>query len=440
MRDISLLVMLLAMAWIAWRQPWLGVLGLVFVATAHPHGYVTGFMQGFPAFLSLLAVVVLATVWQSVRQRALPQVFWDWRLLLLALLWGHFVVTTALGMNPWAGWPRLLEVSKRLPLPLLILLLFDTREKLRWLLITIALSIAVVILKGGYWAVITGFQDRVYGPPGSQYSDNNYFAVATAMAIPLLVLWYRQSDHPALRGLIAALAALGFASALSSWSRGGLLGIGVVALLLIWHSRRPWLAAPLLLGGLGVILIGLPEAWFARMQTIATPALEGSAATRLELWRLGWDSALQHPWFGSGFGGWIYLTLPTGASLAWHSAYIELLAEHGFIGLGLWTGLVVGSVASLSWVIGRNRKRPASGLAEQAAMLRASLAAYLVGAAFLSIAYWELLLVLLACAILVSRFERAERPQPGKAEHGPGRCRNSLQEAAANPARPPLAG
>lgn len=415
MRDLTLVAMLLSLAWMAWRQPWLGVLALVFVAIVYPHGYATGFMQGFPAYLALFGVVLAAAGWQFARQRAWPPLFWDWRLIILALLWLHFVVTTALGVNPWAGWPRLLEVSKRLPLLLLILLLIDSREKLRWLLVTIALSIAVLILKGGYWALITGFQDRVYGPPGSQFSDNNLFAVVTAMAIPLLALWYRQTGNTALRVSIAGLIVLGFASALSSWSRGGLLSVSVVALFLIWHSTRKWLAIPVLLGGIVLAVVGLPDEWFARMQTMAAPELEGSAATRLELWRLGWDYALQHPWAGGGFGGWIYLTLPAGGSRVWHSAYIDLLAEHGFVGLALWGLLIIGSVLSLTRVMWGNRRGQVPGLTDQAAMLRASIAAYLVGAAFVSIAYWELLFVLLACAILVSRFAYAARTGSGQA-------------------------
>ncbi|MDZ7594743.1 MAG: putative O-glycosylation ligase, exosortase A system-associated [Thiobacillus sp.] len=408
MRDIALLVMLLALGWASLRRPWVGLLALVFVGVMHPQGYVSGFMQGFPAYFALL-VVALSAGWQLFRGRAWPPLFWDLRLAGLALLWGQFVLTTALGINPWAGWPRLMEVSKILPLILLVLLLIDTRVKLSWLLLTVGLSLAAVILKGGYWAFITGFHDRVYGPPGSQYAGNNEFAVATAMAIPLLALWYREMDSKALRWIAAILIALGFASALSSWSRGGLLSISVVALLLVWHSRRKWLAIPLLLMLVGLAVVGLSDEWIARMQTMAAPELEASAATRLELWRLGWDYALQHPWFGGGFGGWIYLTLPVGASRAWHSAYIEIVAEHGFPGLLLWGSLVFGSVVSLSVLIARNRRWQLPGLTDQAAMLRASLAAYLVGAAFLSIAYWELLYLLLACAILMSRFAKAER-------------------------------
>ena len=413
MRDMTLLLMLLALGWTCFIRPWVGLLALIFVGVMHPQGYATGFMQGFPAYMAFFSVVVLAAGWHFFRQRAWPRLFWDWRMAALALLWAQFILTTVLGINPWAGWPRLIEVTKILPLVLLVLLLIDTRTKLNWMLLTITLSLAVVMLKGGYWAFITGFHDRVYGPPGSQYEGNNEFAVATAMAIPLLALWYRETESRALRWIAAILIALGFASALSSWSRGGLLSISVVAVLLVWHSRRKWLAIPLLLGGAGFAFMGLSEKWFARMQTIATPELEGSAATRLELWRLGWDYALQHPWSGGGFGGWIYLTLPVGASRAWHSAYIELVVEHGFPGLTLWGSLVFGSAVSLTLLIARNRRWRLPGLTDQAAMLRASLAAYMVGAAFLSIAYWELLFLLVAGAILLSRFAEAERPKRG---------------------------
>ena len=408
MRDIGILVMLLALAWMAWRQSWVGVLGLVFVGVMHPQGYATDFMRDFPAYFALLIFVALSVARELFHQRTWPQLSWDWRLAVIALLWGQFALTTTLGINSWAGWPRLLEVTKILPLALLVLLLIDTRDKLRWLLLTTALSLAVVTLKGGYWAFITGFQDRVYGPPGSQYAGNNEFAVAAAMAVPLLALWYRETESKALRWVVAVLIALGFASALSSWSRGGLLSISVVALLLVWHSRRKWLAIPLLLGGGGLAFVGLSEKWFARMQTMATPELEGSAATRLELWRLGWDYALQHPWSGGGFVSWVYLSMPVGASRAWHSAYIELLVEHGFPGLVLWGSLVFGSAVSLTLLIARNRRWQLPGLTDQAAMLRASLAAYLVGAAFLSVAYWELLFLLLASAILLSRFAKTE--------------------------------
>lgn len=408
MRDLSLLIMLLTLAWMAWKQPWVGVLGLVLIGIVNPQGYVTGFMQGFPAYFWQLLAVGVAVAGQHLRQRIWPHLFWDWRLAAFALLGVWFVVSTHFAINPMPARDKLIEVAKLLPPLLLVLLLIDTRDKLRWLLLTVALSIAVVVLKGGYWALITGFQDRVYGPPGSQFHGNNEFAVATAMAIPLLVLWYRECASDKLRVVLLALVFLAFASALSSWSRGGLLSLSAVALLLVWHSRRKWLAIPLLLAGLGLVFLGLPDAWFARMDTLGSIETDASAAGRLAIWQLGWNYALTHPWFGSGFESWIFFTPPDAELRAWHSAYVQIAAEHGLVGLGLWGLLLGGTLVSLSRLLAKPRHGRFEWKHEYAAALRMSLMAYLVGSAFLSIAYWELLYLLLAAAIVLQRLQKRE--------------------------------
>lgn len=401
MRDISILLILLCLFWMAWRQPWVGMLGLVFVGILHPQSYAVDFMRGFPGYSVLVAIVVLASGWEFYRKRAWPRLFWDWRLGLIALIWVWFALTTYFAINPLPAKDKFLEVTKLLPPMLLVLLLIDSQEKLRWLLLTIGLSIAVIILKGGYWAVMTGFHDRVYGPSGSAYGGNNEFAVVSTMAIPLMVYWYRSLSTRWPRWVVGGLIVLGFASAVSSWSRGGVLSLGAVTVLLILQSRRKWLALPLLLAGVGLAFVGLPDAWFARMQTLGAPAMEESAASRLLVWHIGWDYALQHPVFGSGFQSWILFTPPDTEFRAWHSAYVQMAAEHGLIGLGLWGVLLGVTLLSLSRLISLGRRHPTRSLTDQAEVLRTSLVAYLVGAAFLSIAYWELLYLLLAAALVL---------------------------------------
>lgn len=415
MRDLALLSILLALAWLAWVRPWWGVLGLAYVGTMHPQGYSTGFMQQVPVYQVLFIAVCVGSVRQLMLRRVWPNIVQDWRLIVLLLLWGHFLLTTYLGINPWAGWPKFWEVAKVLPPMLLTLWLIDTREKLRYLNIVMALSIAVVVIKGGYWALTTGLQDRVYGPPGSPYEGNNEFSVATCMMIPLLVFWYRELGHTKemlrLRTALAALIGLCFIAALSSWSRGGLLSVVVVACLLVWHSRRKWLAFPMLLLGVGLVFVALPEAWLARMSSIGAAELDASAQSRIDIWRLGWDFASRHPWVGGGFQGWIYLSLPMGAELDWHSAYIKVAAEHGLTGLFLWGSLVFGSMLNLTWLLHKNRSWRLPWLDNHAAMLRASLAAYAIGAVFLGIAYWELLFYLIVSGMLLNHFANLSRMQ-----------------------------
>ncbi len=412
MVDLPILLALIAVWWAAWCRPWVGVLGLVFVGVMHPQGYATGWLVGAPLYAATGGVVVVSVLRGVIVERRWPVLPpWDWRFAVGGLLAGQMLLSTWWGLNPAVGWGQLGEIAKSLPLLVLVLLLIDDREKLRWLMVTVALSIAVVVLKGGVWALLTGLRDRVYGPPGSQYGDNNEFAVAVAMAIPLLFLWFRQVDDRGLRWFLGVLIGLCFAAALSSWSRGGLLCLATVAGLLVWHSRRKWLALLLLLAGGALVFGGLSDAWWARMQTLLAPAAEQSAAIRLEVWRLGWDYALQHPWLGGGLGGWVYLSLPSGGIRAWHSAYIGMAAEHGLVGLALWCVLLFGSIGDLSWWLWRHRRGGPPWLADQAAMLRAALAAYAVGSAFLSIAYWELLYLLIVAAILTARFAKASGPR-----------------------------
>jgi len=411
MRDITLLIMLLALAAAAWRQPWVGLLGVLFVGILHPQNYATDFLRGMPIYAFLLGNVLLAGGWDFLRNKTWPRLFWDWRIGLLIIMWGWFALTTYFAINPAMAPTKLLEVSKLLVPMLLIGVLIDSKEKMRWLLITMALAIAAVVLKGGYWALIHGFQDRVYGPEGSAYGGNNEFAVVTCMAIPLLLMWFHDLRSQSWRWVVAGLVALAFVAAISSWSRGGLLSVAVVAFLLVWQSRRKWLAVPLLAIGIGLLFVGLPDAWFARMQTLGAPELEGSASSRLIMWRIGWGYALQHPWFGSGFESWVLFAPPDVEFRAWHSAYVQVAAEHGLAGLTLYGVLIGSTLWSLLSLMSRSdrahRARHEPSLTRMAAAIFTALVAYLVGAAFLSIAYWELLFLLLAAAMVLQRLARS---------------------------------
>jgi probable O-glycosylation ligase (exosortase A-associated) len=405
MRDIALLCILLAFCWLALLKPWLGVLGLAVLGYMQPQGYAAGFMRQVPVFMVLFGITSLSLihhVWREKSWAALPwQRLLAWQVLLLLGLWLWFAVTSYFAVMPWEAWDKYLVVLKILPPLLLTLLLIDSREKLRYLIITIALSILLPAIKGGYWAVASGFQDRVYGPPGSAYADNNAFAIAVAMAIPLLVLWWRESHDKGLRIALFVGIALAYGSVLSSWSRGGMLALGAITLLLVWHSKRKLLAIPLLLAMGAVFFVQLPEKWFGRMETVATYEADASAQSRLAVWQVGFDFAKQHPITGGGFNAWPALTLSTGGSLDWHSSYIKILAEHGFVGLAIWLTLLLGTLFSLTRLGWAARHGEKGWIGDYCAMLRASLVAYAIGSLTLGIAYWELPYHLIVIASLL---------------------------------------
>lgn len=401
MRDIALLVMMLGAIGVTIRVPWIGVLVLSVLSYLNPHRYAWGFMFSFPVYqlLFLVAVVALIKQWQD--RQPFPR---DWRIVAFFMLWSYFLVTTIDSAVPWAAWPRLIEVSKVYLPFVLTLWLIDTRQKLFFLIITIASSIALVAVKGGIFAIATAFSYRVWGPPGSMFYGNNEFAIATLMVTPLLVLWFRETKDRRIRYLLMAVIPLCIASALSSYSRGALLTIAVLGSMLLWHSKRKWLAIPIFVVGGIVAAQNLPDAWFDRMNTIETYEVDKSAQGRLEAWRDGITYALSNPLTGAGFDGWRHVTRRD-----WHSAYVEALAEHGFVGFGLWASLLLGSMLSLTRLPRLTRHIPEmKWVANYSYMLRASLAAYATGSLFLGITYWDLLYHIVFIAVLVRKFALEE--------------------------------
>ncbi len=426
MRDFAVVLMAVFVAVAAWRVPWHGVLGLAFFGYASPHRYAWSYAYTLPVYQTILFVVFLAAFRTKDRQ-PIPS---DWRIKAFYLLWAWFLVTTIASPIGWAAWPKLWDVSKvYIPL-VLTLILINNREKLFWLLATIGLSFGVVAAKGGIFAITRGFHYRVWGPEGTMYGGNNEFSIATLASIPLLVLMVRRLKGEAgwkkwLRWLAIVTIPLAFASAISSWSRGGMLTLLALVMVLWWHSRHKILFTLVLIVAGYFAPSVVPHEWVERMETIQHYEEDGSAMGRIEAWQDGLNFIKDHPILGAGFDGWRYVT-----KRDWHSSYIEILVEHGIPGALLWGLLIFGSLASLTRLIGIARKDPKVEWArDYAIMIRASIIAYLGGSATLGITYWDLIYQLVFCAVLLKQFVMAEHaPAFSPSRHG-GSARRKMQGA-----------
>ena len=400
LRDLAVVLFSILCIVFAMRKPWYGVLALAIFSYLNPHAYAWGFARTLPLYQILFLVVAFMTFTTDDRQ-PLPK---DWRVPAFFLLWFYFLVTTTQAYFPDAAWDKFIVVSK-IYLPFIFtLILINTREKLYYLIITIAASISIVGVKGGIWAIGSGFANRVYGPPATQMFENNAFAVALLISVPLLVLWYRETTNQIIKKGILVAIPLCYASALSSWSRGALLSMGVLTIILLWHSKRKYLALPVIIIGAYLAFQFLPDEWFGRMATIETYDEDTSAMGRIEVWKDGWNHTLSHPFAGAGFEGWRYVT-----QRDWHNASIEIMSEHGFIAFGIWISLILGTIISLSTLPKKAQGIPGlEWVSNYSYMLRASLITYYVGTTFLGLSYWDLLYHLIFISVLVRQFALQE--------------------------------
>ena len=400
MRDYVVLIFLTGCIVAAIKKPWLGVLSLAVFSYLNPHAYAWGFVRTLPAYYVLFLVVLFRSFTAKDRQ-PLPK---DWRIPVFILLWVYFAITSTFAYFPDVAWQQFWFVTK-IYLPFYFtLVMINTRYKLYCLIVTIAASIGIPAFKGGIFAILHGFSARVYGPPATQFAENNAFAVAMLISIPLLLIWQKETLNPWFKkGILFAIPII-YAASLSSWSRGALITMVVLTLMLIWKSKHKFLVIPLVFIGAFFVKDYLPQEWFGRMNTLETYQEDGSAMGRIGAWKAGWNHTLEHPFLGAGFDGWMEV-----AQIDWHSSYVEMFSEHGFIAFGLWLSLILGTLISLTTLPKKTRQvEGMEWVATYCFMLRASLICYMVGTAFLGLSYWDLLYHLIFIAVLVKKFALEE--------------------------------
>jgi probable O-glycosylation ligase (exosortase A-associated) len=400
MRDYVVLIFLTGCIIAAIKKPWLGVLSLAIFSYLNPHAYAWGFVRSLPVYYVLFLVVLFRTFTAKDRQ-PLPK---DWRIPVFILLWIYFAITSAFAYLPDIAWQRFWFVTK-IYLPFYFtLIMINTRYKLYCLIVTIAASIGIVALKGGIFAILHGFSQRVYGPPATQFAENNAFAVAMLICIPLLLIWQKETLNPWFKKGILFSIPIIYAASLSSWSRGALLTMVALTLMLIWKSKHKFLVIPLAFIGAFFVKDYLPAEWFGRMNTIETYQEDSSAMSRIEAWTDGWNHTLEHPFTGAGFDGWMIVT-----QRDWHSSYVEMFSEHGFIAFGLWLSLILGTLVSLTTLPKKTYQvKDMEWVITYCFMLRASLICYMVGTLFLGLSYWDLLYHLIFISVLVKKIALEE--------------------------------
>ena len=418
MRD---LVIVAIVAWgclHAIRRPWIGLLVWIWLSMMNPHRYAYGFAFTAPlAQVTAIAVFIGLLVGKdriSQPLRGAPAVWF-----LLLTVWE--TLSWALGWDPSGDTAQWLKVIKVNVMVFMALLLLHTRYQIMAATAVLAGSLALLGIKGGIHTLMTGGGGRVWGPPGTFIGDNNEFALALVMTIPILRFLQMQMTGAWQRHAMTAVMVLCALSALGSQSRGALLAIGAMTLWLWWRGQRKLqLGLVLLVLGVGLVIF-MPESWTDRMSTINQYQEDRSAMGRISAWWNAWNLAKDYP-FGVGFNAARpelfarYSPYPDMVHAA-HSIYFQVLGNHGYVGLLIFLALWVSTWRTAGRLIKLGSKDPdLAWLKDFGGMLQVSYIAFLVGGAFLSLVYFDFPYYLMALAVVAHQWasRRSQWPDPVK--------------------------
>lgn len=417
MRDVIVSLIVVYGCLSTLKNPYKGILVWSWLSYMNPHRLAYGFAYDMP-FAYITAIITLCSM---IFSRAMQKVPFSFIIITWLLFIAIMVVSTVLAYFPEDA---NLQFSKVIKIQLIIfitLLLITDMTKLNHLIWVIVLSIGYFSVKGGIFTILTGGGERVWGPPGTFIEDNNGLAVAILMTIPLMAYLFQISQQKWVKnGLLIAMP-LSFFSAIGSQSRGALIAFAAVVMFFWLKSQKKARNAIILVVLSLTIFAMMPASWYKRMDTIEKYEEDGSAMGRLNAWEYAYNAA-NHRIFGMGFESWspetfaMYAPNPRDVHAA-HSIYFGVLGDHGWIGLSLFLLIYFLTWKSLKKTIIRTKDvEKFKQINALATMLQVSFIAYLVGGAFLSLAYFDLPWHLISISVLLTIFvdrEMKTTPEPG---------------------------
>jgi putative inorganic carbon (hco3(-)) transporter len=441
MRDLVIAMIVFGSVPFTFVRPYIGLLVFFWLSLMNPHRMTWGF--AYTLRVAMIAGAATVVAWLVSRDPKHPPLSTPVVLLFLFTVW--ITVCTLFAIHQEEAWTKWSQVIKILGMTFVAMCLLQERQRLQLMVWVIAVSLGFYGARGGVFTILTGGNYRVWGPPDTFIADNNQLALAMIMTLPLLWYLYLTTVQRWLRLGVLGVGGLTMIAILGTHSRGGLVALLVMLSSLWLKSRYKVITGVGAVVALLALFAFLPDHWHNRMDSIQNYEQDTSVRQRFEVWRYAYLVALQRPIVGGGFGifndkeRFMQLLPDSMGARSAHSIYFEVLGETGFVGLGLFLLLGVGTALTAGSVIRMTRGRPDLDWARNlAAMLQVSVIGYAAAGAFLNLGFFDLYYAIIALvvvlkALVVKELRQAEeeaRPRP------PPRSRSTLRPPVPATARP----
>jgi probable O-glycosylation ligase (exosortase A-associated) len=416
MRDVLFSILVLGLLPVCYRRPFIGLLTFSWLAYMRGQDLCWNFARN-QRWSFLVAIVTVLGYATTQPER------WFLRDLRCFMMMFLVVLVTAGAIAAGDYTPhqvdRLFEYTKIVGVALFTTAVVNKPSYLRVILWVIALSLGFYGVKCGLGGVLSGMSFEVLVGPGGMMADNNDFALAMVMAIPMLLHIGTSEANKTLRRGILLTVPLTAMTVIMTHSRGGFLAMSAMFCVLVWRSRNR--VAGFTIGALCVVaaLIVAPASYTERIKSIEHYEEDGSAMGRLAAWQTAIKMATANPVLGVGLNMFMrnYAKYRSGGEhegvRVAHNSYLQIWAECGTIALGTYLLMILLTLTGL-WRIRRQAQKHyhTSWIINYATMFEATLVGFVVGSTFLNRAHFDLLYHWVALVIAFEHIARREMENP----------------------------
>lgn len=416
MRDLVILLAVLGSLPVILMRPWIGMLMWYWIGLMNPHRLAWGVARGFPVSMSVGLVLLTAVIFDR-SKKSLPVTSVTF---LLFIVFAHFTLTSTVAMAGDLAWSEWFRVFKILLVTFVVPMLIYSRYRITWLMGVVLFSVGFYGVKGGVFAIVTAGQYRVWGPEGTFLESNTELAMALMMILPLYFSFSEQlkQNEKLKKWILYGAAGLTLLAIIFTYSRGALVGLAaLVGYMLLASNRRVLLAIMVVILAVAGIAYA-PDRFIERASTIQTYKEDNSAMQRIQAWGVAYNIAKERPLTGGGFmlayiGDDLWLSYANfmgewdNIARAAHSLYFQVLGQHGFLGLILYSALLLASYRTLSKTARAfNKESEHYWLSSFAKGLRYGMFAFAATGAFLSVAYFDLAFLFIILSVVLDRERR----------------------------------
>lgn len=420
MRDLLLVGFLFVAIYYSFKRPYIGMAAWVWIALTAPADWVFGFSQSFRLNLTIVLVTALSYMFLT-KNKTFPKhslFFWVGFFAFWTL------ISTAANLSVYEGKTSEYWIAffKTYLLFFFITLTVTKRLHVDTIVWAVVLSISSYAGMEAVKFVLSGGGHRIIGKAGI-IIDRNDLAVAINMAIPLLIYLLKTTKHKTIKLGLLGLLGLNVIAIVGTYSRGGFIGLIILAVAFWMASRYKIVLAVIAVLALPAAYSMAPEEWRERQDTVkdATKS-DGSFIGRLWAWKISTLIALDNPLTGGGFRAvtdpvlWLTYapetpdfgpvsTPPIPYDLkpkAAHNVYMQVLGDHGMVGLAIFLTILIKVLLTLRRLGKIAKQEGVEWVQKLCSAIMLSMVGFCITGGNVSLAYFDLLYAMIGIVAVMA--------------------------------------
>jgi putative inorganic carbon (hco3(-)) transporter len=426
LRSTWLIMLYLAFLGLGVTTPFVMTLGYVWVDTFRPQEVTYFILNELPVAFIMGAGAFLTYI--SLDRRKPPPLMTPSVLQVMMVVW--MTATLLWAELPDRAWIKWDEAFKAVLFAAFVPLVIRSRVQIEAFVQIWVFSLAANFVPFGLKVLISGGgygQNLGLQAGNSGLAEGGQLSTFCLMVVPLALCLGKHGQLiprlPLMNVAYAGVAVFAILTAIGTYERSALIGLIAVGVYMFIRSRRKFIYS--IFAGIVVvgIIVGSAASWNERISTIGEYKSDGSAMTRLLVWKWTLEYVVTHP-FGGSFDAYGINTIivppdagnPAGVIMngrAYHSIYFEVLGELGWPGLIMFLSAAASSFFSLISLSRKCRKIPdLVWAADMSDAVQSGLLVFLTSGAFVGIAFqppfWYFVSLGVCLRAYVWHAERAE--------------------------------